>query len=251
MMSRLMMTLVIAGCGCFPGCGREDVSLDGKVVQTVSCHPYRHTPEDVAADALHDARLAMSHLPAIVPAIERLERGEGTDPLGRLSYEWLLVFNDVRAARNSEYRRILRESVGEGLFGGHGKEYLMHDATPHVRTTTHGRLQQFACFSMYLDTAPGTISELEEIVNALPGQISTITKLAWGRECDEVRRRPPNPNMRQGVRYMLLATFENEGARDACLAHSAYHEFEDFVKANTADPIHYAEYIAHVEYIAK
>ncbi len=149
---------------------------------------------------------------------------------------------------------MLMAAVGDQVSRGPRTEYLMHDATPHVRTTTHGRLQRLVYFSRSPDTAPEKISELEEVVNALPGKISDITKLAWGRECDKYHRpRPEDSNIpiRKIDRYLLLATFENEKARDACLAHSAYQEFEDFVKANTADRIGYFEYVAHVEYIAK
>ncbi len=82
-MNRLIITLVIVGCSCFTGCGQKDFSLDGKVVQVFSCRSYPHTPADVAADAVHEAKLAVSELPAIVPAIERLEGGEGPDSIVR------------------------------------------------------------------------------------------------------------------------------------------------------------------------
>jgi hypothetical protein len=88
----------------------------------------------------------------------------------------------------------------------------------------------------------------------LPKQIPAIKRLEWGTHIiiDPRVPKPVDPAYRDGL-YCILFTFDDDRARDACLSHPAYKEFESVKEQFTSkqNPNVQWEYVADVEYIAR
>ncbi len=253
MMKHIVCALVIVGFLCTLGCGRREISSEGKVLRLLS---YRTRP-NVNPQAIRHAEDAIRAIPSKAPIMERLEwgriRGEST-----LRYYVLVLFEDQQLLRNEEFFKATQEVVGLDDLGPYFSgaattPFFIHDATPHVRTSTHGMLRRVVQVHFNPDTTREQMQEFEDKIVALPDQISEITRLEWGASTgyDPADPAPQaiDPNFRNGS-YCVLFTFARVRARDACLAHPAYAEFQRMAKDySTRTPSAY-EFVSRVEYIA-
>jgi hypothetical protein len=238
---------------CALGCGSRYISTEGKTVHLVKCDPKQHA---TAAD-FQDAEKAIRAIPSKAPTMERFEwgrvRGDGDLPE---RYYLLVLFDKPQSASDPAYLKAEREVMnydertGRAFTTGTAGTYLFHDATPHVRTTTHGHLRH-----MVRVTVPTTSRELmrefENAIVALPNTVSSIERLEWGTTMKYDR----DGNF-QG--YCVLFTFANTEARDRCLAHPAYKEFRSFWEEHHKSKPYGGispksdaqDFLSHVEYMA-
>ncbi len=251
MMKHIVCALVIVGFLCTLGCGRREISSEGKVLRLLS---YRTRP-NVNPQAIRNAEDAIRAIPSKAPIMERLEWGKISGD-SNVPYCVLVLFEDQQLIGNVEFDNATHEvrnldDLGPYFSPGPGGTYLLHDATPHVRTSTHGMLRRVVRTHFEPDTTREQMQEFEDKIAALPGQISEVTRLEWGASTgyNPADPQPIDPNFRNGS-YCVIFTFASVRARDACLAHPAYAEFQRMAKEySTRTPSAY-EFVSRVEYIA-
>jgi hypothetical protein len=206
--------------------------------------------EKPSQEAIEDAEEAIRRVPSTAPLMERFEWGRISFPSGPGQPEGhcaLVLFKDPEHNYSRDFVQALRE-----LRAGGGNCYLLHDATPHVRSSTDGRLRRVLGARFTPNATREEMQQFENAITALPQEISAIERLEWGTEIEYRSGKPIDPAYRNG-NYILLFTFAGTRQRDACLAHPAYKEFqsvfEKYTASETADRA--LEYEAHVEYIAR
>lgn len=236
---------------CALGCGSRDISSEGKILHLVICSPR----QGATSEDFQNAEAAIRAIPSKAPTMDRFEWGriDGDGDLPECYYV-LVLFDERQSAFDAAYSQAVGEVMvtddrGTRFIPGDAGKYLFHDATPHVRTTTHGRLRHMVGV-VFPNTSRERMLEFENAIVALPNAISSIERLEWG-----ARKYNTDGNFAE---YRVLFTFANTEARDTCLAHPAYKKFrsfwEEYHKSKPYGGIspksYVREFISHVEYIA-
>ena len=121
---------------------------------------------------------------------------------------------------------VIKQLEGSFLAGFRGYPLRfadLRDATPNARGSTHGHFRRFLYF--WVEKADSERDRnLEEVMADLPSKIPAIERLQWGVD-------PSKEHFKDSELWGVLFTFEDAAARDACLAHPAYKEFEELTKS--------------------
>ncbi|NQT17598.1 MAG: Dabb family protein [Planctomycetes bacterium] len=254
MMKWLAVTLAVTALACALGCSRGDISSEGRILQMVKYHPRQNATEE----AIQELEDAIPDIPSKAPTMERFEWARVIDERDHphVTHCLLVLFNEPRSLFDDAYRRALDEAGGRDDYGrpcfNLGEEtFLLHDATPHVRTNTDGRLRRSVLVVLKSETPREEMQKLEDAIAALPEKIPAIEKLEWGvrMSYDPTKPKPIDPAYRSGT-YRLFFTFDSTRARDACLADPAYQEFQSALEQHVGHQSE-GEFVAHVEYIAR
>ncbi len=251
MVKWLAVTLAIMPLACAPGCGSNggDISSEGKILQVILCMQAENAPPE----AFKKAEKIIRSVPSKAPVMERFEWGRISFPSSQGQHEeghcLLVLFKDPQSAYASAFWQTLRE-----LRSGGRHLYLLHDATPHVQSTTDGHVRRILKARFTPNATREEMQTFEDAITALPKEIPAIQRLEWGAETNyrPDKPKPIDPAFRNGS-YVLLFTFASTRKRDACLAHPAYKEFQGlFEKYTSSQTTRGAlEYEAQVEYIAQ
>jgi hypothetical protein len=242
-MKWLVGTLAVMGCVCALGCSGE-ISSEGKVLQVVTCEPLKNAPPE-AIQAAKDALLA---LPSKAPIMERFEWGSTDHDDSPECHYFVVTFKDPESAFDRAYQQALSEvrEVARPYTRIMPRLFLFHDATPHVRTTTHGHLRRAVGFWLKANATRDERQKLEDVIAALPKRIPAIERLEWGTGIayNPGNPKPVAPAPFDGC-YCVLFTFDSTDARDACLSHPAYKEFQTVLEEHRRQFTW--EYVAQVE----
>jgi hypothetical protein len=257
MIKWLVGTLAVTGLACALGCSRGDISSEGRILHVVSCGTRQNAPQQ----AIQRVEDAIPDIPSKAPTMERFEWGRIVDEREHFheTHYLLVLFKDPQFAFDHAYQQALDEAGEAGrlreadspFLMGDAETFLLHDATPHVRTTTHGHLRRLLFVRLKSETTLEEMQKFEDAIAALPNEIPAIERLEWGARTgyDPTKPKPIDPAYRNG-NYCLLFTFDSTRARDACLADPAYKEFQSVLQQYVGHQFE-QEFVAHVEYIAR
>jgi hypothetical protein len=164
-MKRLVVLFVFTVFACIAGCGTEDISQEGKIVQVVLCTPMVNAPDAVIQKAAN----AISDIPSKAPILERFEWGQANYEGYPKSYCYLATFKNPQSIHDPVYTQVINDEVRSvqdatgrytGGLGTMNMEFLFHDATPQVRTTTHRRLRCVDLVRLEEDTTPAEMKRI-------------------------------------------------------------------------------------------
>jgi hypothetical protein len=246
-------TLAVTGLACALGCSVGDISSEGKILHVVTYKPR----ENAHSEAIQEVERTIRGIPSKAPTMERFEWGRTDYNDSPQSYFLLVLFNDPQSAYHDlSYNRATRDVIhlndlGSLFVMGNSETYLLHDATPHMRNTTHGHLRRVVWIRLKPNATLEEMQKFEDAIAALPNRIPTIERLEWGARTgyDPLKPKPIDPAYRNG-NYCLLFTFDGTVARDACLAHPAYEEFQSVLEPYVARQFE-REFVSQVEYIPR
>lgn len=199
--------LALVSIVCAIGCGEG--SSQGMTWHLVLYGPHPTS----AAEKMEQAHLKVQAVPRGLQGVKRFEWGPLTKSTGPEFSHCLLVTLGEPTSM-SEWSDIIRDSSQEGYRVRALECKDIHDLTPHVRTSSHGRLRRVMLHT-YKPGEPESNRNFDDALAALPSKVPEIERLQWAIQ-------PPPNNMR-----CIVMTFKDPTARDTALGNKAYKEFQE------------------------